>query len=202
MGRSFTNARYASIVRAASILLVVLTASCGAAAPPPVASPSARSEPLPVSENQQGPVLAALAGADEAPIGPTAQPIPGVYLWCAVPSGRACRAASAALGTGPKETSGLPPTLLSVEDLGDDCREPTISEVSQRLAPALAVSPMGWRDQAGTQLDLSLLSDMYQAAGCINDVDQAMPIAKISAGSDSSPRLYLVRVWDMGESTY
>jgi hypothetical protein len=40
------------------------------------------------------------------------------------------------------------------------------------------------------------MGDMYQAAGCINDADPASPIAKISAGDGSSPRVYLVRVWD------
>jgi hypothetical protein len=163
---------------------------------------SAHAEPLPVSENQQGTVAEATTGPsiEEASLS-TAEPLPGVYLWCAAPSGRACRLASAALGTGPKETSGLPPNLLTVEDLTDDCMEPTITAVTRRLAPALAVSPTGWRDQSGQYLDQSMLSDMYSAAGCINDADQSLPVAKISAGS-GTPRVYLVRVWDMGESTY
>lgn len=151
-----------------------------------------------MAENQQGTVQPIALAA----VAPLAPPIPGVYLWCAAPTGRACRAATAALGTGPKETSGLPPSLLNVEDLSDDCLEPTIATVGRRLAPALAVSQTGWRDQSGSMLDPSMLGDMYQAAGCINDVDQALPIAKISAGSTTSPRVYLVRVWDAGEASY
>ena len=81
-------------------------------------------------------------------------------------------------------------------------RCPTITTVTRRLAPALAVSPTGWRDQSGTMLDATMLNDMYSAAGCINDIDQSMPIAKISAGSSTVPRVYLVRVWDAGESMY
>lgn len=181
----------------------LVAAACGSATPRETTPTFARVEPLPVFENQQGTVTAATAveSSDEPDV-PYAAPIPGVYLWCAVPTGHACRVASAALGTGPKETSGLPPMLLTVEDLSDDCTEPTITAVTRRLAPALAVSPTGWRDQAGSMLDASLLGDMYQAAGCINDVDQTLPIAKISAGSGSSPRVYLVRVWDAGETTY
>lgn len=147
---------------------------------------------------ESGPELASSSETADLPQG---EPIQGVYLWCADPTGRACRLASAALGTSPK-SSELPPPLLDVQDLSDDCSEPTISEVSRRLAPALAISPTGWRDQTGSMLDPSLLADMYQAAGCINDADQALPVAKISAGSIGAPRLYLVRIWDMGQSTY
>ncbi len=195
---------YAASVRLVLVSSFVLLASCGASAPPVGVPRTAHAEPLPASENQQGAIaaLASLASGDDLASLPAVAPIPGVYLWCAAPTGRACRAASAALGTGPKETSGLPPALLTVEDLSDDCLEPVITAVSRRLAPALAVSPTGWRDQSGTYLESSLLSDMYSAAGCINDVDQSMPVAKISAGSGSSPRVYLVRVWDQGESTY
>ncbi len=189
-------------MRLASIMLLVLASSCGGAATVIRAPTSPRAEALPSSENQQGALaIETSAPREEAPV-VVVPPIPGVYLWCAVPSGRACQAASAALGTGPKETSGLPPGLLNVEDLSDDCVEPTITTVSRRLAPALAVSASGWRDQSGTYLETSMLSDMYSAAGCINDVDQALPIAKISAASGSSPRVYLVRVWDAGEATY
>ena len=57
---------------------------------------------------------------------------------------------------------------------------------------------------APTADDTSLFSDMYQAAGCINDADTSRPIAKISAASGASPRVYLVRVWDSqpAEVTY
>jgi hypothetical protein len=154
-----------------------------------------RSEALPPDENQQSHVAVADEAPDEAR--PREAPsIPGVHLWCQDPHGRACLLATAALGTGPKSSSALPPGLWTVEDLDDDCVEPTIGTVSGRLSTVFAVQPSGWRDQSGTYLDQALIGDMYQAAGCINDAETTGPIAKISAASASSPRAYLVRVWD------
>ena len=86
--------------------------------------------------------------------------------------------------------------MLNVEDRSNDCEEPTIVTVSARLGQAFSVQSTGWRDQGGSMLDMSLLSDMYQAAGCINDADPSRPIAKISAADGAMPRVYLVRVWD------
>lgn len=143
------------------------------------------------------------SATDESLAGLVQEPsIAGVFLWCQSPGGRACQLASAALGTGPKALSGLPTSLLSVEDRTNDCDEPTVAAVRQRLDVAFAVPPSGWRDQVGSYLDASLLSDMYQAAGCINDADPSHPIAKISAASTAMPRVYLVRVWDEQPPTY
>ncbi len=216
MGSEATNARYDSIVlrrRALgrySLLTILLWTGCGAAVQPQPTM--VRSEPLPRSENQQGhpAPLASVAALDAAsdavaaPLPPEEPSIAGVYLWCQDPRGRACALATAALGTGPKELSGLPTSLSTVEDLENDCEEPTIATVSGRLAHAFAIQPSGWRDQGGSYLDTSLFSDMYQAAGCINDADTSRPIAKISAASGASPRVYLVRVWDSqpAEVTY
>jgi hypothetical protein len=204
------RARYAPrVIRNASALryaavLAALVAGCGATTPP--ARTVARSEPLPVSENQQGHHVA--AGVDDPSAETSDEPVPadqpsiaGVYLWCQTPRGRACRLASAALGTGPKDPSGLPPSLLTVEDRSDDCTEPTIQAVGGRLAAAFAIQTTGWRDQGGSYLDMSMLSDMYSAAGCINDADPTLPVAKISAADGASPRVYLVRVWDGQTST-
>ncbi len=160
----------------------------------------ARAEPLPTAENQQGhPQIDPFEADEPAELGelpPDQHSIAGVFLWCQAPTGRACAVASAALGTGPKATSGLPPSLLNVEDRSNDCEEPTIVTVSARLGQAFSVQSTGWRDQGGSTLDMSLLGDMYQAAGCINDADPSRPIAKISAADGAMPRVYLVRVWD------
>lgn len=181
-----------------ALLFVALASACGAASAP-VHTGAVRAEPLPASENQQGHPERVETPVAEEEVVPavTDQPsIAGVYLWCQTPGGRACRLASAALGTGPKEAAGLPPSLLTVEDLSNDCDEPTISSVSGRLDHAFAQTPGGWRDQGGNYLDLALIGDMYQAAGCINDADPSHPIAKISAADGGSPRVYLVRIWD------
>lgn len=205
------TARYApQVVRNARTLryvaaLAVVAAGCGAA-PPAERTLVVGSTPT-ASENQQGHRLDELA-LDEAqaessePLAAEQPSIAGVFLWCQTPSGRACRLAMAALGTGPKDPSGLPPSLLTVEDLSDDCLEPTIATVGGRLASAFAVQTTGWRDQGGSYLDASMLSDMYSAAGCINDADPSRPIAKISAADGASPRVYLVRVWDGQAPTY
>ena len=186
------------------VLLALLTTACGAAPPP---RPVVRSEPLPVSENQLGHVPVddapdATSAVDEGSLPPEQPSIAGVYLWCQAPTGRACALASAALGTGPKDPAGLPPTLLTVEDRSNDCEEPTIATIGARLASAFAVQASGWRDQGGSYLDPALLSDMYQAAGCINDADPSRPIAKVSAADGAAPRVYLVRVWDGQAPTY
>lgn len=167
---------------------------CGAA---PGLAMHPRSEPLPAGENQQGrSAIVADAPTERVPPLREEPSIPGVHLWCQDPHGRACLLATAALGTGPKDASALPPDLWTVEDLDDDCGEPTIGTVSGRLSTAFAVERSGWRDQSGMYLDQSLIGDMYQAAGCINDVEPSGPIAKISAARGLSPRTYLVRVWD------
>jgi hypothetical protein len=180
-----------------ALLSLALASACGAAPSP--AYTSAHAEPLPVSENQQGrrePTETVAVEEDIGPL-PTDQPsIAGVYLWCQTPRGPGCRLASAALGTGPKDATGLPASLQTVEDRSNDCEERTIASVSGRLDHAFAVQTSGWRDQGGNHLDLSLLGDMYQAAGCINDADPSHPIAKISAADGTNPRLYLVRIWD------
>lgn len=155
----------------------------------------------PVSANQQGHhealTEAVETTGEDAPLPAEEASIAGVYLWCASPGGHACRAASAVLGTGPKETSGLPTGLLTVEDQENDCAEPTIQTIEGRLTRAFGVQMTGWRDQTGTYLDLPSLSDMYSAAGCINDADTSLPVAKISAtGGGGGPRMYLVRVWE------
>lgn len=193
--RAYTGVRYGLLA-----LSFALSSACGAST---VAVARPRAEALPVSENQQGPSEPGSTTESSAPMSSDVplvqQPsIPGVYLWCQAPDGRACQLAAAALGTGPKDASGLPASVLTVEDLENDCAEPTIAEVSHRLTLAFAVQDTGWRDQTGGYLDGSLLSDMYSAAGCINDADATQPIAKISAGSTGSPRFYLVRVWDGG----
>lgn len=155
-----------------------------------------------MSDNQQGhspETEEEVSLADAAPVlGELVQhpSIAGVFLWCQTPTGPACQLASAALGTGPKDVSGLPPSLLTVEDRPNDCEESTVAEIARRLNAAFTVQPTGWRDQVGGTLDASLLADMYQAAGCINDADPSRPIAKISAASVGMPRVYLVRVWD------
>jgi hypothetical protein len=210
MGTRGQNARYApGVVRSTASAryvasLLFLAVGCGATPAAPTL-PVTRSEPLPVSENQQGarpdrgidePQDVAALPSEPLSLQWTVSSIRGVYLWCQDPRGRACRLASTALGTVPKDLSGLPPALLMVDDQLDDCTEPTIHAVSARLDTAFPVEPAGWRDQGGTYLDLALIGDMYQAAGCINDADRAGPIAKISASADSSPRVYLVRVWD------
>lgn len=185
--------------------ILAITAGCGAS-PPPVVTAN-RPEALPVTENQQGHAAAAELSAELEPpdVGPlpAEQPsIAGVYLWCAAPRGRACALATAALGTGPKDLSGIPPSLWTVEDRSNDCDDPTIATMTARLGSAFSVDTTGWRDQGGSYLDMSTIADMYQAAGCINDANPALPVAKISAADGVMPRVYLVRVWDGQAPTY
>jgi hypothetical protein len=182
-----------AVIRGARLerfLLPLALAACGSS-PPIVTQPSL--PPLSAAENQQGHRV-----PDDAL--PAAQPsIPGVYLWCHAPAGRACRLAAAALGTDPKDTRGLPISLFNVEDLSDDCVEPTIRTLGTRLSTAFGEQASGWRDQGGTYLDIASLDGMYSAAGCINDAEPTRPIAKIHAASAASPRVYLVRVWERQE---
>jgi hypothetical protein len=154
-------------------------------------------DPMPVAENRNG------TTGSEAPLGPsyptTSSPLPDTYVWCADPGGDACARATAALGALPiKNPANAPAQLFTLEDTYDDCVAPGMMEIRTRLDAALRLNSSGWRDQGGSQLDATQFSNIYAASGCISDV--SAPVVKIAASSTSTPRTYLVRVWETASS--
>lgn len=173
-----------------SWLGLLLCAGCVSSAPS-TGSTTSVDEPLSVAENQQG--HPEVAARPSYPM--TSSPLPNTYLWCADTEGSACLRAAAALGSiAVKNPENAPPALYDLEDLPDDCLAPGIAEIRQRLDLALGFASSGWRDQGGNRLTAEFWPNVYSAAGCISDV--GAPVAKIAASSSSTPRLYLVRVWE------
>lgn len=149
-------------------------------------------DPMTVEENQQG------TGGGEV-TGPTypmtSSPLPDTYIWCATAGGDACARATAALGALPiKNPASAPSQLFVLEDLPDDCTATGVLDIRHRLDSAFSLNAAGWRDQAGPSLDPMYFQDVYTASGCISD--SSAPLIKIGVSSSSTPRTYLVRVWE------
>ena len=125
----------------------------------------------------------------------TTSPLADTYIWCANSAGDACLRATAALGALPiKNPASAPSQLFLLEDLPDDCTASGVLEIRHRLDTAFSLNASGWRDQAGSSLDPLYFQDVYTASGCISD--SSAPLIKIGVSSTSTPRTYLVRVWE------
>jgi hypothetical protein len=159
------------------------------------AAPARRADdPQPVEANRN-----AGAGGEAAPepaapsFGP---PLPDTYVWCDAGGGAACARVLAALGAIQiKDPARAPAELYVVEDGHDDCSATGASELRRRVGGALAIDPAVWRDQIGPDLPAAEFPNIYAAAGCIAEAEGGV-VVKFAASSTSTPRSYLVRVWD------
>lgn len=172
------------------VVLSLLLSGCPASG---TTGAAVEDDPMPVADNRNG------TTGSEAPVGPsyptTSSPLADTYIWCADSGGDACARATAALGALPiKSPANAPPQLFTLEDSYDDCTAVGMMEIRRRLDAALHLNTSGWRDQGGSLLDATQFSNMYAASGCISDVSS--PVVKIAASSTSTPRTYLVRVWE------
>jgi hypothetical protein len=183
-------------MRAGGLALALLGLfGCGANASITAGAGAVDDDPQPVSENQQG--RPELAVAASFPM--TSSPLADTYIWCADSAGLACLRATAALGAvAIKNPINAPPELFDLEDLPDDCLATGMTEIRSRLERALTLSASGWRDQGGNRLDADQFSNIYAASGCVSDA--ASPVVKIAATASTTPRRYLVRVWETGDS--
>ncbi len=181
-------------MRAGGLALALLALwGCGANASITAGTGPVDDDPQPVSENQQGSPELAIAAS--FPV--TSSPLADTYIWCADSAGLACLRATAALGAvAIKNPINAPPELFDLEDLPDDCLATGMSEIRSRLDRALTLSSSGWRDQGGNRLDADQFSNIYAASGCVSDA--ASPVVKIAATASTTPRRYLVRVWETG----
>lgn len=128
------------------------------------------------------------------------QALPAVVLWCSQPAGPACTAAQQELGLPPTPAEAVPVALLEgARDLDDDCTDPELAELQQRVAQACGVRSGRTADQAGTIADASLIADMYSGSGCVNVARPTDPTVKIHAVDAPEGVRFLVRVWEVGE---
>jgi hypothetical protein len=151
-------------------------------------------DPQPVEANRNG------AAGGESVAGPPAPsfgpPLPDTYVWCDTGGGAACARVLAALGAVQiKDPARAPAQLYVVEDVADDCTAPGMPELRRRIDGALATDPSLWRDQLGTDLPALEFANIYAAAGCIAEATGGV-VVKIAASSTSTPRSYVVRVWE------
>ncbi len=133
-----------------------------------------------------------------APSGP--EPVPSIVLWCSQPAGPACTAAQGELGLSPTPAEAVPLAMLSTaRDLDDDCSDPELAELLQRIAAALGVQSGQTADQVGTIGDPGLIADVDSGGGCVNVARPGDPTAKVQAVVVGGGARFLVRVWEIGE---
>lgn len=129
---------------------------------------------------------------------PPPPPMQSMYLWCAAPTGAACRAAAATLGLQPVGVEGLPEAVFrAIDDQTNDCDASGFPELTARLGSALGLPADRWHDHGGTLLPREQIADIFYAAGCLNCCNPALPAIKLSVVV-GPPRSVLVRVWEIG----
>jgi hypothetical protein len=123
-----------------------------------------------------------------------------MVLWCSQPTGPACVAAQQELGLPPSPTPAVPAALLAgARDLDDDCTDPELAPLMQRVTAAVGSSSGGWVDQEGQILGAEMIPDLYSGSGCTNAATPGDPPLKIHlVPLDGEPH-FLVRVWEVGE---
>ena len=181
-------------VRLVCLALLLLGACGGAPARPRtnVAPPSRPEEPLPTEANRNAPPPEPFEGGAEPSL-------PHVVLWCTQPAGSACLAAQQELGLVPTPTPEVPAILIDVpRDLDDDCADPDLVPIMQRVENAVGGSPGGWTDQSGP-LDAMMLANLYAGPGCTNAARHADPPVKVHVAEVEGQPHLLVRVWELGE---
>jgi hypothetical protein len=122
---------------------------------------------------------------------------PPILLWCSRTNGQACERVAGALGAAPVVAAQIPAQLLhGFRDAPNDCEDPTIRRIIERIEPALDLRPGSWADQVGTNLPVDLVGQRYEGGGCISTADTARPTVKIHTQPGAEPQLTLVRVWE------
>jgi len=174
-------------------LLVIVGVGCGGAEPrvrtnrPRAASPE---QPLPTEANRNAP----------PPTLAEAEDLPPIVLWCSQPGGPACAAAQEELGLVPSATPEVAEDfLVAARDGEDDCADPDLGPLMQRLTSALGIAPGQLADQGGQILDARMLEDLYSGPGCTPVFAPGEPPLKIHVVDRRGEPHFLVRVWELGE---
>lgn len=156
-----------------------------------VAPPSAATGALSVEANRNAPPPApGEAGEDE---------LATLVLWCSQPGGRACRAAEQELGLAPTPAEAIPNEIREqARDLEDDCSDPEIGPLMQRLTTAIGAGG-SWVDHLGQLVDTRAIADMFSGSGCTNAPGPTDAVVKLHAATTEAGVRILVRVWEVGE---
>ncbi|HJL14858.1 MAG TPA: hypothetical protein RMH99_04330 [Sandaracinaceae bacterium LLY-WYZ-13_1] len=174
--------------------IVVGSSSCGGSTVGPrtnVAAQRPPGSPLPVEANRNGPPPASTEGGS-APA--------RLVLWCSQPAGPACVAAQEELGLPATPTPAVPEALLRrARDLEDDCSDPELAPLMQRVTGAVGTAGAGWADQEGQLLEPAMIPDLYSGSGCTNAARTADPAIKIHVVELGGEPHFLVRVWEIGD---
>lgn len=182
-------------VRGALLSAVVTLGCSGPSARPRTNVARARppSAPLPTEANRNAPPPVVLEGSGVE--------LQRLVLWCSQPTGSACTAAQQELGLPPAPTPAIPQLLLEgARDSEDDCADPDLAPLMQRVTAALGAGGGGWADQGGQIVDRALLADLYTGSGCTNAAMPADPPLKIHVVDHEGEPHFLVRVWEVGET--
>jgi hypothetical protein len=122
-----------------------------------------------------------------------------ILLWCSQPGGPACGAAQQELGLVPTPTEAVPDSIREqARDTDDDCNDPDIAPLMQRLTYAIGA---GGRlvDHVGGISDPRLIADMFSGSGCMNAPGPTDATVKVHAAESQDGSRFLVRVWEVGE---
>ncbi len=181
-------------VSALEVLFAGLIAGCAAApASRPrtnVAPPRSATGALSVEANRNAPPPA----IDEA-----AEDVAALVLFCSQPGGVACAAAQQELGQAPTPAETVPWTILEhARDSDDDCSDPDIAPLMQRVTHAVGASG-AWVDHLGAVTSPEVLIDPFHGSGCMNAPQPAEPVVKIHAADAPDGVRFLVRIWEIGD---
>ena len=124
-----------------------------------------------------------------------------LVLWCSQPAGVACLAAQQELGQLPTPAQSVPGRLLTGgRDLEDDCSDPDLAPLLDRVGRAVGITPGRWVDQEGQIRQPDAVADLYSGSGCTNVATAAEPPVKVHLVPLEGFPHYLVRVWEVGEA--
>ena len=185
----------------ALVLAGAAASGCGAPARPQPVQPVAQ-------EPEEAEVAAPVQPPDQPPPVPEpTSPAPAVrgqiFLWCSQPAGQACDAIQRDFGLQAVPADQLPPSVLSgARDAEEDCTDPDLSKLLQRLARLLHIDPDNWHDNVGSIDSPDRVPMTFAGSGCTNCCwDRSEPSVKLHVvdvpGQD--PQI-LMRVWEVGDA--
>ena len=124
---------------------------------------------------------------------------PPIVLWCLDDKGTACMRAAEELGVRPTLSQDIPRMMItSIQDLQNDCTDPQVEALANRLTDRLALEWGRWHDHTGEDIASVELGSVFAGAGCINCCNPTLASVKIHEVEGSVESMYLVRVWEAG----
>ena len=125
--------------------------------------------------------------------------VASLVLWCSQGGGPACAAAQQELGQAPTPAQAVPPEILErARDTDDDCADPDLAPLMQRVTRAVG-SGGQWVDHVGGLTSAELVADPFHGSGCMNVPQPAEPVVKVHAADGPDGVRFLIRVWEVGD---